>query len=126
MKKKLFCLFGCLVMTIALTGAVSNDVTAKALKDVQVESGTGCFVRDAEGNDYVDPNCNWHVVRTYDEGGNLIKYKYQDQGTLPEGAERPSRRYMNPISLYMRSTVNTLVERPLKRLHPAGNTSHPF
>jgi hypothetical protein len=90
-KKKLFCLFGCLMMTLALTGAVSNDVTAKALNDVQVERGTGCFVRDALGKYYEDPNCNWHVVITYDEGGNLIKYKYQDQGTLPADVVRPSQ-----------------------------------
>jgi hypothetical protein len=78
-------------MTIALTGTVSTDVTAKALNDVQVISGTACYVRDADNNYYADPNCKWNVVITYDAGGNLIKYKYQDHGTLPDGAARPSQ-----------------------------------
>ena len=109
MKKKLFCLFGCLTMTIALTGAVSNDVTAKALNHVEVERGTGCFVRDANADYTWDPSCNRQAVITYDEEGTIIKYRYQDQGTLPEGAARPPQAIHESYFAMINGLGNTLI-----------------
>ena len=114
-------------MTIALTGAVSNDVTAKALNDVQVSSGTGCIVTDAYGGHHYDPNCNWHDVSTYDEGGNLIKYKYQDQGTLPEGAPRPARAiHQTSINNYDNGDGQYFEGRVTETITPSGEYKSSF
>jgi len=96
-------------MTVALTGAVSNVVTAKALNHVEVERGTGCYVRDAADNYTWDPSCNRQAVITYDDGGNLIKYKYQDQGELPEGAALPPRAIHESYFAIIKGLGNTLI-----------------
>lgn len=91
MKKKLFSVFSCFVLIVALTEITSNRVTAKPLNAAATGSGTGCLVKDADGNYWFDGSCNWHTVRRYDKDGNLIELRYQDQGTLPDFAPRPSR-----------------------------------
>jgi len=59
------------------------------------DSGTGCLVRDADGNYWADPGCNWHTVTRFDRDGNRVISSYHDQGELPPGAPRPSRAAHN-------------------------------
>jgi hypothetical protein len=74
--------------------AVGTASTAAAAPDrpmtaATADKGTGCLVRDAEGNYALDPECTWHNVARRGADGALLGYTYQDNGTLPEGAPAP-------------------------------------
>jgi len=114
MKQKLFSVFSCLVMIIALTGATSNKVTASPLSDVTTDSGTGCYVPDGNDGYAFDSSCSWHVVIKRDKDANITEYRYQDHGTMPEGAPRPSRTIsetyplvLNPLGLGLATEITT-------------------
>lgn len=80
---------GACLLAVGMTGAAWAK-PAKPLNAATTESGTGCLVRDADGNYHADADCAWHVVVKRDKDGNLLSFKYQDKGSLPEGAPRPS------------------------------------
>jgi hypothetical protein len=75
---------------IAATVATPSVVFAKAENAAVAENGQGCLVADANGAYTFDTACNYHVVTRTDRNGNLVLVSYQDQGTLPDGAPRPS------------------------------------
>lgn len=56
----------------------------------QTNSGTGCLVRDADGNYLYDATCEWHTVTRRDRNGALVLYSYQDHGQLPANAPHPT------------------------------------
>lgn len=127
MKKRLFYLFSGLVMAIALTGTVSNTVTAKSLNDVQVQSGTICVVVDANGDYYLDTSCNSHSVTTRDENGNLIGFKYQDHGTLPANAVRPSKAIHQSYPLALNFGGGLIIEGlVIETITPSGQYKSSF
>ena len=77
----------------AVLGAAST-ASAEAQKPMNAAttgSGTGCLVRDADGNYHVDEDCTWHAVVKRDKDGNIVSYKYQDKGNLPEDAPHPDK-----------------------------------
>ena len=74
---------------LALIGTASAK-DEKPINAAETASGTGCLVRDANGDYHVDPDCKWKTVVKRDKDGNLVSYKYQDKGTLPDGAPAPS------------------------------------
>lgn len=87
-----------LSLVAAFTVGASNTALAKPDKPANAattESGTGCWVRDAEGNYHVDADCNWHTVVKRNKDGSLKSYSYQDQGTLPDDAPHPSSAVRN-------------------------------
>jgi hypothetical protein len=79
-------------------GGLSAAAWAKPDKPVnaaQTDSGTGCLVRDANGDYHFDASCNWHTVVKLDKDGNLKSFSYQDHGQLPEDAPHPSSASKN-------------------------------
>lgn len=77
----------CLITAGALA---PSTALAKADNAAVVASGKGCLVADANGAYTLDANCDYHVVTRNDRNGTLVLVSYQDQGTLPEGAPRPT------------------------------------
>jgi hypothetical protein len=78
---------------LAATAALSTAALAKPnhpINAATTDSGTGCLVRDGAGAYHFDAACRWHLVRRRDKDGNLVLYSYQDHGSLPAGAPRPS------------------------------------
>ena len=77
---------------LALTASgIAMAAPDKAATAATADKGTGCLVRDADGNYTADPECTWHNVIKRDENGALVSYIYQDIGTLPEGAPHPDK-----------------------------------
>lgn len=56
----------------------------------QTSSGNGCAVKDADGVQYWDTACEWHLVWKTDRNGNVMFVHYQDHGQVPETAPRPA------------------------------------
>ena len=79
---------GLLAVAFAGPAAAKPD---KPITAATVESGTGCLVRDADGNHLYDAACEWTLVSKTDADGNLTLYHYQDKGTLPDGAPHPAK-----------------------------------
>lgn len=84
--KRAFVAISALAVLLVLAFAVS---TASALPAV-TESGLGCLVQDANGVQYVDSACEYHLVYKLDEAGNIVFVHYQDHGQLPPGAALPT------------------------------------
>ncbi|WP_213270023.1 hypothetical protein [Hyphomonas sp.] len=82
------CLAGGLGLSFAGSAAAKPD---KPVTAATVDSGTGCLVRDADGNYSLDTDCKWTLTRKTDADGNITLYHYQDKGQLPEGAAFPSK-----------------------------------
>lgn len=82
------CLAGGLALSFAGSAAAKPD---KPVTAATVDSGTGCLVRDADGNYSLDTDCKWTLTRKTDADGNTTLYHYQDKGQLPEGAAFPSK-----------------------------------
>jgi hypothetical protein len=80
-------LASCLVAAISIA---PSTAFAKAENAAVAENGQGCLVADANGAYTFDAACNYHVVTRNDRNGALVLVSYQDQGTLPEGAPRPT------------------------------------
>lgn len=81
-------LMGALALASAGTAMAAPD---KPVTAATTDKGTGCLVRDADGNYTFDAACTWHNVIKRDENGVLLSYKYQDNGTLPDGAPKPAK-----------------------------------
>ena len=62
------------------------------------DSGTGCLVADANGAYTFDGTCSWHLVFKLDQAGNPQLLRYQDHGTLPEGAPHPKQTRHNALT----------------------------
>ncbi len=86
------------VSLFAAVLAAPSIVSAKADNAAVAESGKGCLVADANGAYTLDQNCDYHVVTRTDHNGNLVLVSYQDHGTLPEGAPRPSSARRNAVT----------------------------
>ncbi len=87
-----------LSLVAAFAVGASNTALAKPDKPInaaQADSGTGCLVRDADGDYHFDADCKWHTVVKRDKDGNLQSFSYQDQGTLPDDAPHPSSAVKN-------------------------------
>lgn len=87
-----------MLLKLAIAGAatiafasVASAKPDKPLNAATTDSGTGCFVLDGAGNYHVDTECEWHTVQKTDKDGNLVSFKYQDKGTVPEGAPLPGK-----------------------------------
>jgi hypothetical protein len=83
---------------VAAAFAIPTAVSAKPDKPenaAQTADGTGCLVRDADGNYHYDATCEWHTMIKRDKDGNIVKFNYRDKGQLPEGAPRPSKAQIN-------------------------------
>lgn len=80
-------LAGCLVAALSIAPSAAF---AKAENAAVAERGQGCLVADANGAYTFDAACNYHVVTRTDRNGALVLVSYQDQGTLPDGAPRPT------------------------------------
>ena len=78
-----------------LAPSVSVAKPNSPVNAAQTNSGTGCLVRDADGNYLYDATCEWHTVVRRDRDGNLVLYSYQDHGQLPAGAPHPSSASRN-------------------------------
>ncbi len=81
---------------------VSEPALAKPDKPINAATplkGTGCLVRDADGNYHLDTECEWHIVQKLDKDGNPKSFIYQDKGKLPEGAPHPSSASKNSGAL---------------------------
>lgn len=85
----------CLLVAVVATPSI---VLAKAENAAVAESGQGCLVADANGNYTFDTACNYHIVTRNGPNGNLVLVSYHDQGTLPDGAPRPSRAIRRDVS----------------------------
>jgi hypothetical protein len=92
-------LFGSLAALSLLVAVaiVPSAAFAKADNAAVTDRGKGCLVADANGAYTVDANCDYHIV-TRNQGGTLVLVSYHDQGTLPEGAPRPSSARRAPVS----------------------------
>jgi hypothetical protein len=105
-------------LAFAALFAAPSAVFAKADNAAVAESGKGCLVADANGAYTVDANCDYHVV-TRNTGGNLVLVSYHDQGTLPEGAPRPTSARRNPVT----STVGGQTCEGTETTTPSGQYS---
>jgi hypothetical protein len=85
----------CLAVLVAAAPSVA---LAKADNAAVAESGKGCLVADANGAYSFDANCDYHVVTRNDRAGVLVLVGYQDHGTLPEGAPRPTSATRRPVT----------------------------
>ena len=75
------------VVVALLVAVVSGAVSASPARP---DKGEGCFVEDADLNQYLDPDCDFHEVFKYDNEGNVVALVYyQDHGYLPTGAVLP-------------------------------------
>lgn len=109
-----------MVAALAFTAiaAAPTAVLAKADNAAVAEHGQGCLVADANGAYTVDANCEYRVV-TRSSGGNLMLVSYHDQGTLPEGAPRPTSARRNPVT----STVGGQTCEGTETTTPSGQYS---
>lgn len=80
-------------LALAASG-IAMAAPDKPVTAATTDKGTGCLVRDADGNYTFDAECTWHNVIKRDENGALVSYIYQDNGTLPEGAPHPAKAQM--------------------------------
>ena len=79
------------VVLVALTVALSVGVATVSANPGQVEKGLDCLVTDANGVNYGDPTCTFHLVVKTDAAGNVVFVQYQDHGQLPPGAALPTQ-----------------------------------
>lgn len=76
------------MVVVALLVAVIPGALSAA--PAQHYKGEGCLVQDADLNEYLDDDCDFHVVFKYDKEGNVVALVYyQDHGHLPIGAVLP-------------------------------------
>lgn len=83
-----------------LAAAMFAPATAIAKPDkpenaAQTSSGTGCLVRDANGDYHFDAACEWHTTIKRDKDGNITMFNYHDKGQLPDGAPAPTSASQN-------------------------------
>jgi len=92
---------GSIVASLALLATLApGGVMAKPDKPenaAQTDSGTGCLVRDADGNYHYDADCEWHTTIKRDKDGNITMFNYHDKGRLPEDAPHPSSASQNNV-----------------------------
>lgn len=82
-------------IAFALAAAILGTAPASAkppgpINATQTERGTGCGVRDAEGNYHFDPNCEYMFVEHRDRDGSVQHFSYRDHGRLPATAPHPT------------------------------------
>ena len=110
-------LAGALVLPLAANAAPDN----KPINAATTNSGTLCFVHEADGAPYaVDPDCSWHTVVKRDKDGALQSYRYQDKGTLQAGQVAPDRAVRIPI---VGAVVGGLPCTGTEVVSPSGNYS---
>ena len=85
--KKIRSLTILVVIMLVMAAAMATPALASP---AEIDRGTGCAVKDANGNSYIDPNCTWESVIKFDDAGNLVAVQYHDLGTLPANATKPS------------------------------------
>jgi len=73
--------------TLVPTGAAAREPGKPAV--TATGSGTGCFVRDANGVTYKDPNCVFHRQVQIGPDREVLDFQYRDHGQLPAGATFP-------------------------------------
>lgn len=88
MKKSLFVCVGAAALLAAGAAFAKPDGPVNA---AETDSGSGCLVRDANGDYHFDEACVWHVVVKRDKNGAVTSSIYQDKGNLPDGAPRPDK-----------------------------------
>ena len=86
MKRVLLTAF-CLIAAVGFAWFVKTQTSASPAETLK---GTGCLVKDADGVQYWDEECQYHIVYKYDKDGELQFVYYQDHGTVPETAPKPS------------------------------------
>jgi len=80
--------FFTVIVAVALLVAVAPGAVSAA--PARPDRGEGCFVQDADFNEYLDPDCDFHEVFKYDKEGNVVALvHYQDHGHLPLDAVLP-------------------------------------
>ena len=92
---------------------------AKAENAAVADRGQGCLVADANGAYTFDAACNYHIVRRRDRDGNLAMVSYHDQGSLPDGAPRPSSAVRRDVS----ATINGRTCTGQETTTPSGQYS---
>jgi adenosylmethionine-8-amino-7-oxononanoate aminotransferase len=75
------------VTTVAIFMQPGTAVSAAA---AEVTSGSGCSVQDANGVQYFDSGCSWHLVVKRYASKEIEFVSYQDEGQLPVGAALPA------------------------------------
>jgi len=78
------------ILVVSMLVMAAAMATPALASPAEIDRGTGCLVKDANGDSYIDPNCTWNEVIKFDDAGNVVAVQYHDRGTLPADATKPS------------------------------------
>lgn len=93
---------GVAIATGILLAAAAGTGVAVAKPDkpehaAQTSDGKGCLVRDGAGAYHFDAACEWHTVVKRDKNNAIQFFSYQDKGSLPAGAPKPTSASNNSV-----------------------------
>jgi hypothetical protein len=80
----------CAFMIVAGASGVAVAKPDKPDNAAQTSDGKGCLVRDGAGAYHFDAACEWHTVVKRDKSNAIQFFSYQDKGSLPAGAPKPT------------------------------------
>ncbi|MES2002144.1 MAG: hypothetical protein V4444_07545 [Pseudomonadota bacterium] len=86
-------------MIAAVGLLVAFPVQAKPVQAAMPESGSGCYVGDANELYFYDIACAYHAVSKVDANGHLLSFTYQDKGQLQTGQVAPKRAIHRDVIL---------------------------
>ena len=112
---------------LVLAGAfLTMGAKAGSAAPATPDRGTGCFVTDANGQNYFDEACIAHEVTRFGADGSLEFYAYQDVGQLPSDAAHPATAIRNSYDVCYAFSYGVVCGVVVEVIAPGGTYKSSF